>query len=414
MVLLPRLLESSPNLSRFEVPFLSDNDLRLLALHCGSSLRTVISRSSVITAATVSDLCASCPNLRIFYHGSNYSKSSEDDIILAVVQGCPHIEAVCSVNRGITDAAINILSTIATLKMFKVFLQHLSSMSIHRVLRANTNLTELYLDGEYVNNYLVNSIGIYCRNLIKLELASQPSSSSLTDTTYLTLFRGCPQLIVFKIQQPHSISDTSLRVMFQHCQHLQELRFNMRIREEEVAGANYIPILGAYYPSLTSLEVLNDGLPDLALRDIFTHCTNLTRLILHNCRLITDNTIIILAQNCTSLKGLDLSRSDKDATISTLKLSVASILEVLSHCTKLTVLKLEQMPVNDEVLTRLSLSCPDLKRLFITRCDGVITEAGVATINTDKCLVVIENCGLQQSPDEIARNSRLSALSYFI
>ena len=413
MVLLSCLLESSPNLSRFEVPFLSDNDLRLLALHCGSSLRTVISRSSVITAAAVSDLCASCPNLRIFYHGSNYSKASEDEIIHAVVLGCPLIEAVCSVNTGITDAAINILSTITTLKMFKAFLQHLSNTSIYRVLRANTNLTELYLDGDYVNNYLVNSIAIYCRNLTKLELASQPSLP-FTDTTYLTLFRGCPQLIVFKIQQPHSISDTSLRAMFQHCQHLQELRFNMRKREEEVAGANYIPILGTYYPSLTSLEVLNDGLPDRSFRDIFTHCTNLTRLILHNCRLITDNTVIILAQNCTSLKGLDLSRSDKDATISTLKLSVASILEVVSHCTKLTVLKLEQMPVNDEVLTRLFLSCPDLKRLFITRCDGVITEAGVATINTEKCLVVIENCGLQQSPDEIARNSRLSALSYFI
>ena len=388
MILLPRLLASSPNLSRFEVPFLSDNDLRLLALHCGSSLRTVISRSSVITAAAVSELCTSCPNLKIFYHGTNYSKASEDDIILAVVQGCPDIEFTCTINSRITNTAMISLSNIHTLKIFRICHQNLSSTAIHRVLRANTNLTEVYLIGSFIDNYLVSAIGSYCRNLIKLELSSGLSSSPLTDVTYLTLFRGCPLLEVFKLSQAHSMSDRSLRAMFQHCQHLTELQFNMPDREKEVTSGEYIPILGAYYPSLTSLEVLNDGLPDLALRDIFTHCTELWKVTLNYCLLINDDTMIILAHNCTNLGVLYLGRNRACDTgagnNSCPTMTLTGMLQVVSLCSNLVVLSLDRMPISDEVLTRLSQTCPGLEQLFITQCDGLITEVGVSTV-LDTC-----------------------------
>ena len=283
------------------------------------------------------------------------------------MQYCPLIE-VLPICR-ITDISLNALPALHNLRVLELPCNSCTSAAVQQVIESNPLITEIDLEGALVDDALLRCIGRWCGNLRYLFLYKNSSelASPLSNGAFLDLFQGCPLLESLSLKQDGRISNAALRILFDHCRSLTELDLDICTLIEDPFNGE--PFLCTLYPSLSKLRMRGDGMADSALRDILTYCTNLREVSMQGFDPVTDETVITLAQRSRSLDTLDLTRC--------INVTIAGLMEVATHCSRLKVLKLCFMPVNDGVLIRLSLHCPRLESLSITYYEGEsITEAG--------------------------------------
>lgn len=378
------MLDTSPTLSELCFVRISTEGLKLIASsHCGPLLRVIKADVDGNSIKAINSVCRACPNLRIISLWNSSKCLEGDEITQTIMQYCPLIESISIEVWALTDAAMNDLANIHSLKVLKLSrYARCSSQAIQAVLRSNPNLVTIGVEGKYVNDDLVCCIGSYCFNVRFLHV-HKSSSNALSVTTLQSLFQGCPLLEYFKLHQSGGMTTATLRALFENCHHLAELDvFNS---SPAVAPVVVESALFTYIPSLTKLKIYRDGLSASALRDIFTYCANLREVELNSCHQVNDALIKLLAQNCPSLDDLDLA--------SCYSVTIVGILEIATLCPRLTRLCLVHMPVNDEFLVQLSLNCPSLTRLLIFGRSGSesgllsyepITEAGVYAL-VERC-----------------------------
>ena len=102
------ILNKNPNLSEICFKYLSNEGLRLIATHCGQSLRRIEARVGDESADAIKALCQACPNLIVLILGNE--DVSGDEIIPTIVQCCPMIEVVSADKWHLTDTAVSALA----------------------------------------------------------------------------------------------------------------------------------------------------------------------------------------------------------------------------------------------------------------------------------------------------------------
>lgn len=374
--LFSQLLQNSPNLSELCLRNVSDKAvMHIVASACRPSLTTI--NVWIDSLKAIESLCRACPNLRSLHIWNKIVDTHGDEVTQIVVRHCPLIE-VLATDWTLTDAGLNSLSTLHTLSELSLCTDATcTSAAVQRVLSANpTTLVTVKIAIYDIDDALVRCIGKHCRNLKSLELYLDKKSPYLSNETSLVLFGGCPLLQSFYLDQSGRVSNVVLRTMFECCHHLTELDIDDNAFFDAplpVGG----PVLYSPYPCLTKLKVTCDCITASALHDIFTYCTNLRDVNCDCCDQVDGGILKTLIQNCRCLCTLYL-RGCTNVTM-------AGVLEVATHCPTLKSLTLKFMPISDDVLIQLSLSCPNLTSLDLSFWDGEsITEAGI--------LAVIERC----------------------
>ena len=342
--------------------------MRVIASHCVTSLRSVKVGVDDNSHDVIQSLCRACPNLGSLSLWNFSLGMKSDGIIDAVVQHCPLIESISAERWQLSDISLNALANINTLKQLRLSAYGYTSTAVQHVLRANSTLRVLNVGS--VDEALVKCIGSSCRHLNRLKLGDDTHPAHCNGTL-LDLFRGCPLLESFVLFQHGGMSSAALRTLFDNCHCLTELKLVFTQPNEPSLVAE--PVLHAHFPSLTKLWVANNGVADSALRDIFTYCTNLRDVLLHSCKQLSDETLTALTQNCRRLYSFYL--------VDCRSITIAGLVAMATQCTSLAVLDLFFMPVTDEVLLQLSLSCKSLTRLILWECLlGPITETGIGAL----------------------------------
>ena len=346
-----------------------------------SNLRIIDADSDYISVNAIKAVCQACPklvflNLRSDNFPHRRRKISGDEAVKVIVQSCPLIQVLPLDNWPLNDAAMDSLASIHTLTEFYLgdnVVHVMSSLAIQGVLQSNSNLVNIHLTGEFVDDSLVRCIGSHCRNLKKLHIELE-TFTFLTDPAFQDLFRGCPLLVNVELDLLEGVlSNTTLAAIFQCCRQLSILKLATNSSMIAVGGEY---VLDSSYPSLTELRVNLDAVEDTALLSIFTHCNNLRHVSLADCDLVTDAAIKVLAHCCPLLDNLRIETCSM--------VTIAGTLEVAAQCTRLTHLSLISQQINDELLTQLSLNCISLNTLMLQIYDGVVTEVGMAAV-ADRC-----------------------------
>ena len=328
---LARLLISCPKLSTVVVQSITSYGLRLIAAHCGSNLCVIETSVYLGSEYDLVSLCRKCPNLTEFRLTSGRSQSSGVEVIEAIALSCPLIEIISLEHWTLSDAAMTALASLHTFKALKFVKSHqISSSAIQRVLQANPHMTEICIDGPFIDAALVSCIGCFCRNLTNLTL----TKDAVLHEALQDLFRGCTLLTIVKLKLGGNLSSASLAVLFQNCRQLAELDLSVthiRFTDFLALTGSLLPpregdtVLSIPYPSLRILVVDAHCVSDNVVRAILTHCTNLKEVIISSCNYITDENIRSLAK-CPGLEKLLLK--------SWVQLTPTSLLELASKCAR--------------------------------------------------------------------------------
>ena len=325
-------------------------------------------------------LCKSCPNLTICDLQCRSDESiNGDEVIQTVVRHCPLIEVLPIAKWTLTDAAVDSLATIHTLKVIKFSSDSTyTSESLQHAIHANPMLEELDLCGKTsLDAASVSSIGRNCGNLRKVYIPYYRYTSYIFDSQALwSVFHGCPLLEVVKLSC--IITNATLRTLFQYCRCLSKLNIHFSEPPVDTLPIDNEPIFYEIYPSLTYLCLCYTlgGITDIVFRDIFTYCTSLRTVDIAACHLLTDDLLVTLMQFCCKLEVLRL--------YSCYYITVGGLLEALSRCPAIRELCVSCLPFDDDAIVQLSLSCPNLKEFGLFSCTGYITEVGVLAV-ADTC-----------------------------
>ena len=236
--LLSLMLEHSPQLANICFKFITVKGLNLIATHCGPNLRSINTKVDDNSLEAIQSICRACPNLRDLSLRDFRDDSTGNRLILTEVQYCQSIEVLPSL-RHLTDITMNALATIHTLKKLYVFSDGCTSTAIQRVPQSNSNLTAVAWHGFFVDDALVSCIGRYCGTLQRLQL-SRDDLPSLSNSALVEVYRGCPLLEVFELQQRGGVSNFVLRALFEDCPKLTKLVLSASRFEEPLLSVESV------------------------------------------------------------------------------------------------------------------------------------------------------------------------------
>ncbi|KAH7048012.1 hypothetical protein BKA57DRAFT_394232, partial [Linnemannia elongata] len=235
-----------------------------------------------------------------------------------------------------------------------------SSKSIADVCMNMPLLLHLELAGlQSVNNYTLQAMAVYCRSLQVLNLAwcKQISGFGLSNLT-----RSCQDLRKLNVSGCSGLEDRWMPVMGMNLPRLREICLNGcgSLTDRGLIGllsglSARLDYLGLSHCRLLTTE---------ALRAIGHYCNrHLRRLELSGCESLGDEGLIILAQNCTRLRLLDL----EDVNLLT-----------------------------DASLRAFGMYLPKLERLSLSYCENV-TDQGIIRIAASLCCkrlvhLELDNC----------------------
>ena len=220
-------------------------------------------------------ICQNCPNL-LHLQLYSYGGDCGDEVIKYAVRYCRSIQSLPTDTWSYTNTAVKAIATINTLT--KLHLKRSARCStVQLVLISNLSLIDLSLSGPCINDSLVSCIGKYCGNLTSLKLLRDEDATPLNEQIIQTLFIHCNQLKVLHLYfMSNKLSNTALRILFQHCRYITDLVFDARSPciDEDI-------VLYDTYTTLTTFYHHFSGLSDAALLYIFTYCTNLVKVDLY-------------------------------------------------------------------------------------------------------------------------------------
>jgi hypothetical protein len=154
------------------------------------------------------------------------------------------------------------------------------------------------------------------------------------------------------------------------------------------------------FKNLTELGLgLMNIITDATLVSIADNCNDLKIIDLSHCERITENGLIKIAKKCLKLEVMNISfnyMSDfcfREISINCKNLKSinldfcnlrkdSSVIEIFKNCLKLENVSLSHnIEINDKHLIAISINCSSLKKLDVSFCSGNITDNGVIAIS---------------------------------
>ena len=196
--MLSQEFQNNHDLSEILFQSVTNDELQMPSCQCRPSLRIIKANVGTSSLEAVRSICTAFPSPGSFILAiRSFAVDFEcDAIIQTVVQRCPMIESISITRWALTDAGLDALANIHSLKQLRLYLHQCSTAFVERVFEANPALASLSIDKASIDDALVRCIGNNCGNLKRLELI-RFDRSALGDNTLFHLFRGCPLLKSF-------------------------------------------------------------------------------------------------------------------------------------------------------------------------------------------------------------------------
>ena len=224
---------------------------------------------------------------------------------------------------------------------------------------------------------------------------------------FLVKAEGLQVLNVSQLNVRHggkTITDASLMLVATHCRELRWL--NVSHNYQTISDKSIIKIVESCL-HLEGLDVsYTEGfITDASIREVAMHSLQLKSLKVGDTRLISDASMILVANSCTELESLDVSRT---------LISDASLKVVAANCKSLQHVKVASINglITDDSMMLIAENCPQLKSLQVgwVCADEHITDASLKRVFsscrhlqhvdvsyhkstiTDKSIQVLANC----------------------
>jgi hypothetical protein len=218
------------------------------------------SDSSSLTDEGVTDLAMSCPGLEILY--LHQSDSISDAAIVILLQHSRVLKELdLSINSQLTDAAFTGLSEGCWQKM----------------------------------------------EVLNLDALRLPS-----ETSFLSLARACPSLVVVDWSQTN-VTDEAVCQLCQLCPSILELY----ITDCPNVTDRSLVAISEHLPSVTVLDCAgNEAITDDGIEKLVAKCHSIETLWISGCPSISDKSMLQIADHCPALEGLYLLSNDRITAVS--------------------------------------------------------------------------------------------------
>ena len=433
-----------PDLKDLSGSYITDNDLRFIAMHIGSNLVNFEFEDANVTDRGLSVFCKEYPGLKRFrlecnkeIGDSDEEEEVDDDDkptdagVIALIDNCTALEDIALFNwANITDLSMDYLSSITTLTHLKLSgCRKLTTAGVMRVIQANAGLQHIEIanikQAKTINNFILR-IGSTCPGLKTLEVSlTLPLSHKISTKAMISLVRSCPlleELVLKGFPQTDEylialssscpllksfaltgsvVTDTGLLALTRGCRKLTALILShvTRITDVGVTG------IATDCCNLIFLQVCgNQHITDESLCAVFRACSKLTSVVLDKCSLITDRALVTLAQVRGGLQRLHLG----DNTL----LTERSITAIVTFPTTLEALYMAHMPVTDDSMMLLARYCTHLKNIDIHHCNLITIRTLKALIENCQCLrtLSVEHCTQLTRTHEVNEYLRSAAI----
>ncbi|CAN0856176.1 F-box/LRR-repeat protein 4, partial [Linum grandiflorum] len=354
---------------------LSDVGLIELAEGCGISLKTLgVAACAKITDKSLEAVGSHCKSLETLSLDSEFI---QNDGVLAIAKGCPHLNVLKLQCINVTDEALIAVG------------KYSSSLEV----------LALYSFQRFTDRGLF-AIGDGCKKLKNLTLSD---CYFLSDQGLGSIAKGCKELTHLEVNGCHNIGTIGLEAIGRSCTRLTELAllYCQRI------GDNALDAIGKGCKYLEALHLVDcSSIGDDAICSIANGCTNLKKLHIRRCYEVGNKGIIAVGEKCKSLEDLSLRFCDRvgdDALVSigqchslkTLNVSGChqigdtGITAIARGCPELSYLDVSVLQnLGDMALAEVGEGCPALKEIVISHCRQ-ITDVGLSHL--------ARNCSMLES-----------------
>lgn len=216
------------------------------------------------------------------------------------INNCAHLEYL-NIGNGMSDDVLIALSRCTTLKKLNLFGSDVSDYGLIAVIRSNPLLEDINFHCEYLTDGCLFAIGQTCRKLKKF---SAYSNANFTDEGIRAVMAANPSLESINIYYCEQLTSDSLIAIGEYCHDLTKLiiRGNLKLTDAGVQAVvqknrKLETIYLSYCPLLT----------DATLVAIAEHCPYLKGFSVTNALDITDNGIKQLVISARYLEGIDIS-----------------------------------------------------------------------------------------------------------
>lgn len=144
-------------------------------------------------------------------------------------------------------------------------------------------------------------------------------------------------------------------------------RKSISLKNSKLSGPKICQIIECY-PNLESIDVSGCfQVDDDTIKFIILNVKNLQHLVIRNCRKLTDKTFDLIIENNKSLTNL--KEINVGGNFNMTRDGIASLFKCKHLMKTLESLNIAGLPVNDSIVSLISLNCKTLKSLFIGYAD---------------------------------------------
>ncbi|KAK8586279.1 hypothetical protein V6N13_082092 [Hibiscus sabdariffa] len=289
----------------------------------------------------------------------------EDDSLAVLKHGCNSLKSLdVSTCQNISHNGLPSLIN-GALGLRQLTLAHGSPVtsSLADCLRKHSMLQSVKLDGCFVTDDGLKTIGNWCASLRELSLSK---CLGVTDEGLSSVVTKHRDLRKLDITCCRKITDASIASITNSCKSLTSLR----VESCTLVTREAFVLIGQRCHLLEELDLTDNEVDDKGLKYI-SRCSELSSLKLGICLNITDEGLIHIGKGCSKLVELDLYRSEE--------ITDSAILAIAQGCPGLEMINMAYCKyITDRSLLSLS-KCPQLKTLESRGC-SLITSLGLKAV----------------------------------
>mmetsp|Transcript_3812 Transcript_3812/g.5961 ORF Transcript_3812/g.5961 Transcript_3812/m.5961 type:complete len:646 (-) Transcript_3812:277-2214(-) len=276
---------------------------------------------------------------------------------------CAKLQSIRAVDcKGLTDSAVENIAQHCRGNIRSVVLracESLTSASVFAIAQNCPNVT--HIDVSYGGNLSERCLLELADSCSRLEWINFEGIKNISDAVIERIALNCPSLEYFNIDyykgMSHAgIDPVALRLIAERCSRIKDFiayEFHYKKRQE----VSFLKLKGSY-----------TRVP--RLMGIIENCpADVSALHVSECKRFDNNCLALAATRFREhLKALTMRQCDK--------VTGDGFAQLIQHCTSLAHVDMSQTTLNDENLVGLASMCPQLRSLYISKCENV-TDTGV-------------------------------------
>ena len=371
---------------------------RKINVHNISSNRVHFSNQSTLTDDGLSGLSKHCPNLLSLE--MDYRDNVSDTGITKLVHSCRKLQSL-SIQGCDNISNVGMIELARYCSDMKALnIRGCASITTHGVRQIANHCK--YLESFKANNrnncdlnVCIKEIAFNCHNLKVLDIAC----GSITDDTLIKLAHNCPRLEVLDISHNLLVTTVGFTALVNLCRNLKVLKLNglyfsdidiielsrccSNLRSLSIGSSFRITDVGMVElfhncNKIEELDISLTNITDIAIFEMCYFCKRIQSLIIKGCKRISDDSILLLAKHCNSLKSLDISFCNLDDKC---------FMEISRCCFSLEKLNCSgNKKITDVALISLAENCKDITELNISECSRISDDAIIAVAHHCKGL----------------------------